>query len=49
MKIACIVGARPNFMKMGPLIKAMAQYPALEPVLIHTRAALRRGYVQGVL
>ena len=23
MKVACVVGARPNFMKIGPVIEAM--------------------------
>ncbi len=36
MKVACVVGARPNFMKIGPVIEAMAGHPALEPFLIHT-------------
>lgn len=36
MKIACVVGARPNFMKIGPVIDAMRAYPALAPRLIHT-------------
>jgi UDP-N-acetylglucosamine 2-epimerase (non-hydrolysing) len=36
MKIACVVGARPNFMKIGPVIEALRVYPDLEPVLIHT-------------
>jgi UDP-N-acetylglucosamine 2-epimerase (non-hydrolysing) len=36
-RIACIVGARPNFMKMAPLIRAFSQEPALPgTVLIHT-------------
>lgn len=36
-KILNIVGARPNFMKMAPIIDAMRQYPEiLEPKLIHT-------------
>jgi UDP-N-acetylglucosamine 2-epimerase (non-hydrolysing) len=35
--IACIVGARPNFMKMAPLIRAFAAEPSLPvAVLIHT-------------
>ena len=34
--LACVVGARPNFMKMAPLLRALAAYPRLRPVLIHT-------------
>ncbi|GAB6165752.1 UDP-N-acetylglucosamine 2-epimerase (non-hydrolyzing) [Thermostilla marina] len=36
LRIACIVGARPNFMKMAPILRALAAYPQVEPVLIHT-------------
>lgn len=36
MKIACVVGARPNFMKMAPIIEALRRLPAMEPTLIHT-------------
>ena len=36
MKIACVVGARPNFMKIAPILEAMKEYPALEPLLVHT-------------
>ncbi len=37
MKIICVVGARPNFMKMAPILAAMAQRPgAFEPLLVHT-------------
>jgi UDP-N-acetylglucosamine 2-epimerase (non-hydrolysing) len=35
-KIACVVGARPNFIKIAPIIKAMRNYDRLDPVLIHT-------------
>jgi UDP-N-acetylglucosamine 2-epimerase (non-hydrolysing) len=36
-RIACIVGARPNYMKMAPLIRAFADTPGLPgSVLIHT-------------
>jgi UDP-N-acetylglucosamine 2-epimerase (non-hydrolysing) len=35
--ILCIVGARPNYMKMAPLIRAFAANPALpRAVLVHT-------------
>jgi len=36
MNIACVVGARPNFMKIGPIIQAMGAHAALKPTLIHT-------------
>jgi len=36
MKIINVVGARPNFMKMAPLIEAMRAYPGIRSVLVHT-------------
>ncbi len=37
MKIINVVGARPNFMKMAPIIEAMNQYPEqIEHLLVHT-------------
>ena len=36
MKILCVVGARPNFMKIAPLLREMAHVPQIRPVLIHT-------------
>ncbi len=36
MKIHAVVGARPNLMKMAPLMEAMTSRAGLEPVLIHT-------------
>lgn len=36
MKIINIVGARPNFMKIAPLMEAYKQHPQIEPVLVHT-------------
>lgn len=36
INLACIVGARPNFMKMAPLLRAFESYPDVNPVLIHT-------------
>lgn len=35
--LVCVVGARPNFMKMAPIIKAIQeQLPEVKPYLIHT-------------
>ena len=36
MKIINIVGARPNFMKIAPIMRAYADHPEIEPLLIHT-------------
>ncbi len=36
MKIINIVGARPNFMKIAPLMDAYKNVPAIEPLLVHT-------------
>ena len=36
MKIVSVVGARPNFMKVAPLCRALKAYPQVEPVLVHT-------------
>src|SRR5439155_24006932 len=36
MKIINVVGARPNFIKVAPLMKEMRRYPQVLPVLIHT-------------
>ena len=36
-RILHVVGARPNFMKMAPIVREMAKYPAeFEQVLVHT-------------
>ncbi|MEL7498515.1 MAG: UDP-N-acetylglucosamine 2-epimerase (non-hydrolyzing) [Planctomycetota bacterium] len=35
-RLAMIVGARPNFMKIAPILHAMEAYESLEPILIHT-------------
>jgi len=36
MKVAAVVGARPNFMKIAPIVAEMRQYPECRPCLIHT-------------
>ena len=35
-RIMNVVGARPNLVKMAPLMRAMRQIPDLDPVLVHT-------------
>ncbi len=36
MKIINVVGARPNLVKMAPLLRAMRQHERIEPLLVHT-------------
>ena len=36
MKIVNVVGARPNFVKMSPLIREMLRHPTIVPTLVHT-------------
>ena len=36
MKIICVAGARPNFMKIAPIMEAFHACPATEPLLVHT-------------
>lgn len=36
MKIICIAGARPNFMKIAPLMTLFRAKPAIEAILVHT-------------
>ncbi len=36
MKIVHVVGARPNFMKIAPIMAACAKYDDIESVLVHT-------------
>ena len=36
MNVAIIAGARPNFVKIAPLMKAMADDASVRPILIHT-------------
>ena len=35
-RILCVVGARPNFMKIAPIMKAMASYEGIKALLVHT-------------
>jgi UDP-N-acetylglucosamine 2-epimerase (non-hydrolysing) len=36
MRILAVVGARPNFVKVAPLLEEMRRYPEMEAILIHT-------------
>ncbi len=36
MRIVNVCGARPNFMKIAPLVEAYGAYPDVESVLVHT-------------
>jgi len=36
LDIACVVGARPNFMKMAPILRAFAEVPEIRTTLVHT-------------
>ena len=36
MRVAIIAGARPNFVKIAPLMKAIAAAPSITPILVHT-------------
>ncbi len=36
LKILVVAGARPNFMKVAPLVQAMHRYPHIEVCLVHT-------------
>ena len=36
LQLACVVGARPNFMKMAPLLRALDTHPQVQSVLVHT-------------
>ena len=35
-RILCVVGARPNFMKMAPIVEALARRPRFSTTLVHT-------------
>lgn len=36
MKVVTIAGARPNFVKVAPLLREMREHPETTPVLVHT-------------
>ena len=36
LKVVCVCGARPNFMKIGPVCDALAQVDSVEMLLVHT-------------
>jgi UDP-N-acetylglucosamine 2-epimerase (non-hydrolysing) len=36
IELACVAGARPNFMKLASLVKAAQQDPDFLPVIVHT-------------
>ena len=36
IKLICVAGARPNFMKLAPLLHSLRNNPAFEPILVHT-------------
>ena len=35
-KVLCVAGARPNFMKVGPIMHALHATPDTQPLLVHT-------------
>ena len=36
MKIIIVAGARPNFIKIAPLLEETKKYPQIKPILVHT-------------
>ena len=36
MKILLVAGARPNFVKIAPILKEMRKHKSLQPILVHT-------------
>ena len=36
LKVICVCGARPNFMKIAPLMEAFSKCGGIEPLLVHT-------------
>ena len=39
-KIMHVVGARPNFVKVAPVLKEMKKFPQFEPILVHTGSTM---------
>jgi UDP-N-acetylglucosamine 2-epimerase (non-hydrolysing) len=35
-EVVCVVGARPNFMKMAPILNALRSHSSIRPFLVHT-------------
>jgi UDP-N-acetylglucosamine 2-epimerase (non-hydrolysing) len=36
MKVLVVAGARPNFVKIAPILREMKNHPSLQPVFVHT-------------
>jgi UDP-N-acetylglucosamine 2-epimerase (non-hydrolysing) len=36
VKVICVAGARPNFMKLAPLLRLLREHPGFRAVLVHT-------------
>ena len=36
IKVLCVVGARPNFIKVAPLMEELKKYRQIKPILVHT-------------
>ncbi len=36
IRVVCAVGARPNFVKIAPILRAFRRYPGIEAALVHT-------------
>ena len=36
IKVAIVAGARPNFMKVAPILRALKKFPRLKTILVHT-------------
>lgn len=36
MRVINVVGARPNLVKIAPIVEQMGRYPQVEPILLHT-------------